>query len=39
MKKSLKVIGIVFIIIVILFVLAWIWASGLKEDQKIHQNQ
>ncbi len=34
MKKSLKVIGIVFIIIVILFVLAWIWASGLKEDQK-----
>ncbi|MBR2833769.1 MAG: hypothetical protein IKE75_05035, partial [Bacilli bacterium] len=35
MKKSLKVIGIVFIIIVILFVLAWIWASGLKEDQKL----
>ena len=34
MKKSLKVIGIVFIIIAILFVLAWIWASGLKEDQK-----
>ena len=34
MKKSLKVIGIVFIIIAILFVLAWIWASGLKEDQE-----
>ena len=34
MKKSLKVIGIVFIIIAILFVCAWIWASGLKEDQK-----
>lgn len=34
MKKSLKVIGIVFVIIAILFVLAWIWASGLKEDQK-----
>ena len=33
MKKSLKVIGTVFIIIAILFVLAWIWASGLKEDQ------
>ena len=35
MKKSLKVIGIVFIIIAILFALAWIWASGLKEDQKL----
>lgn len=34
MKKSLKVIGVVFIIIAILFVLAWIWASGLKEDQE-----
>lgn len=34
MKKSLKIIGILFIIIVILFILAWIWASGLKEDQK-----
>ena len=34
MKKSLKIIGIVFVIIAILFVCAWIWASGLKEDQK-----
>lgn len=34
MKKSLKVIGIVFIIIAILFGCAWVWASGLKEDQR-----
>lgn len=34
MKKSLKVIGIVLVIIIILFILAWMWASGLKEDQK-----
>ena len=34
MKKSLKVIGIVFAVVAVLFVLACIWASGLKEDQK-----
>ena len=35
MKKSLLVIGIVLLIIIILFVGAWIWVDGLKEDTKI----
>ena len=35
MKKSLLVIGIVLLIIIILFVGAWIWVDGLKKDTKI----
>lgn len=34
MKKSFKIIGIVFIIIVILIVLASVWVDGLKKDQE-----
>ena len=33
MKKSLKIIGIVIIIIAIIFIEAWIWVDGLKEDR------
>lgn len=33
MKKSLKIIGIVVIIIAIIFIGAWIWFSGFKEDR------
>ena len=33
MKKSLKIIGIVIIIIAIIFIGAWIWVDGLKEDR------
>lgn len=32
MKKSLTIIGVVIIIIAIIFICAWIWAKGLKED-------
>ncbi len=35
MKKSLKIIGIVILINIVLVALASIWAKGLKEDQKI----
>ncbi len=34
MKRFLKIIGIVIVINAILFALAWIWISGIKEDQK-----
>lgn len=34
MKKSLKIIGIVIIINIVLVVLACAWAKGLKKDQK-----
>ena len=33
MKKSLIIIGIVILIIIILFIGAWIWFDGLKEDK------
>ena len=39
MKKSLKILGIVIIIIVILFVAAWMWVSGFKKDQKDTKNK
>ena len=35
MKKSLTIIGVVMIIIVIIFICAWIWVDGLKEDTAI----
>ena len=35
MKKSLMIIGIVIIIIVILFIGAWIWVDGLKKDTAV----
>ena len=35
MKKSLRIIGIVILINIILVALASIWAKGLKEDQKL----
>ena len=35
MKKSLTIIGAVMIIIVIIFICAWIWVDGLKEDTAI----
>ena len=34
MKKVFSIISIVFIVVFIFFVLAWIWVSGLKKDQK-----
>ena len=34
MKKSLKIIGIVLGIIAVLFILACLWVSGLKDDQE-----
>lgn len=37
MKKSLKIIGIVIIIIAIIFIAAWIWVDGLKEDRAATQ--
>lgn len=33
MKKSLKIIGVVFIIILIMFIGAFIWVDGLMKDQ------
>ena len=35
MKKSLTIIGVVMIIIVIIFICAWVWVDGLKEDTAI----
>lgn len=32
MKKSLTIIGIVILVIAIIFIGAWIWVDGLKED-------
>lgn len=37
MKKSLKIIGIVMLIIIIIFIGAWIWIDGLKEDRIVTQ--
>lgn len=39
MKSSLKIIGVVIIIIAIVFIGAWIWASDLKEDRKETQKK
>ncbi len=39
MKKSLMIIGIVIVIIVILFIGAWIWVDGLKEDKEATQKK
>ena len=33
MKKSLMIIGVVVLIIVVIFIGAWIWVDGLKEDK------
>lgn len=33
MKKSLMIIGVVILIIVVIFIGAWIWVDGLKEDK------
>ena len=35
MKKSLMIIGIVIIIIAVIFIGAWIWIDGLKEDTAV----
>ena len=37
MKKSLTIIGIVIVIIAIIFIGAWVWFSGLKEDRAATQ--
>ena len=37
MKKSLKIIGIVIIIIAIIFICAWVWVDGLKQDRALTQ--
>ena len=34
MKKIFKILSVVFFVVIILFAMAWIWVSGLKEDQK-----
>ena len=39
MKKSLTIIGIVIVIIAIIFIGAWIWFSGLKEDRAATQEK
>ena len=37
MKKSLTIIGIVIVITAIIFIGAWVWFSGLKEDRAATQ--
>ena len=39
MKKSLTIIGIVIVIIAIIFIGAWVWFSGLKEDRAATQEK